>query len=816
MAKINVSKAIPNVLEDTDKPFFDVQSDKIVPALSPDIPEAGGEEAGAPYILAETTTKHPDYPDIKMALRVPLGSTNEEIAAYAKQQAELIAKQREEEPGLMDYPGMASDWITDRYKDIFGPTAKKTATYAEDLRKKSYLNLVDQPWIPGGMKIPMLGLPLVKSLGKNEAKRSSEYGVSLKNPPSKWDLAGYLHSVNKDFMMGVSGTKDTEQVLDFSPTGNETLKQYMDRMESFGSGWPKSLMLLGLDIYGPYKAAKWTGKGAVALTKAVAKMTRIGKMFFRSSQMLAAAGTATHIDRALGRLGIRESNEMTQYLSGIGEIAGFALPSVGKRVGGALARTQTFQQAREAIQTSGGLKYIKTLYEKVTKRVVGMIEKKSPTPDGVAYRELADMPGVEIVISPETFQNTRRTLAELMNDNAMKVGETYPEMKAVQRSMDLLNTALEGNVVNGRRVVDIADIWSLIRILQDQVNKVQKVSGSYLDSARLGWIKSLKKDLDNVSIFAAKGQEGAAKKAIAKLKEAQSLYNQRRSLEELNQIFSVEIEKTIKPGMGGGDIMEIDLSKVIQKMKQMGRFGKDNPNYDPLFKAGLENIDLRTWAAKVAGLRGDRTLSEFFKMAELPKGKVNLYENMIDILTNANSYLKEYGAQGSIVEAGKRAQLMSWMFGMATGGMIGWEIGKKVGGGIGALFGAKLPFWLMKQSLTPRGRKFIGFLIANPPQKFARNIGIGSGVGAGISRSMYGQETPDPVLGGARQQQEQMERLKRVSPRRRLPSTELPPWAQEKMKEFEKQERFGQKMPSPDQESLMNKIRESSPRRRFP
>ena len=445
-----------------------------------------------------------------------------------------------------------------------------------------------------------------------------------------------------------------------------------------------------------------------------------------------------------------------------------------------------------------------------------MIEKKSPTPDGVAYRELADMPGVEIVISPETFQNTRRTLAELMNDNAMKVGETYPEMKAVKRSMDLLNTALEGKAANGRRVIDIANVWSLIRILQDQVNKVQKVSGSYLDSARLGWIKSLKKDLDNVSIFAAKGQEGAAKKAIAKLKEAQSLYNQRRSLEELNQMFSVEIEKTIKPGMGGGDIMEIDLSKVIQKMKEKGRFGRDNPNYDPLFKAGLENIDLRTWAAKVAGLRGDRTLSEFFKMAELPKGKVNLYENMIDILTNANSYLKEYGAQGSIVEAGKRAQLMSWMFGMATGGMIGWQLGEKVGGGIGALFGAKLPFWLMKQSLTPRGRKFIGFLIANPPQKFARNIGIGSGVGAGISRSMYGQETPDPVLGGARQQQEKMERLKRVSPRRRLPSTELPAWAQEKMKEFEKQERFGQKMPSPDQESLMNKIRESSPRRRFP
>ena len=148
--------------------------------------------------------------------------------------------------------------------------------------------------------------------------------------------------------------------------------------------------------------------------------------------------------------------------------------------------------------------------------------------------------------------------------------------------------------------------------------------------------------------------------------------------------------------------------------------------------------------------------------------------------------------------------------------MVGWQLGEQVGGGIGALFGAKLPFWLMKQSLTPRGRKFIGFLIANPPQKFARNIGIGSGVGAGISRSMYGQETPDPVLGGARQQQEKMERLRRVSPRRRLPSTELPAWAQEKMKEFEKQERFGQKMPSPDQESLMNKIRESSPRRRFP
>ena len=347
-----------DVLDPVDKSFIDRESKLKIPALSPDIPEAGGDESGIPIEYRSFSIPHKNYSDIKMKLRVPKGTTDEELASYAEGEAAKIADKREKNPGIL---GGASDFVTDLVveKSGLGELAQKIGPQIDILRRQKYFDFVKS--LPPGVQIPAFIIPFAKAYSQtlDDPRVVGKYGVTWRTSPVQWEFAKIFKDTGEKFLTSISGTKMTEEVLEFMPKGKETMDQYMARMEKYGNGWPKFFVETALEL-GVLGGAGLIGKkigGKIA--RKMLDGARAIRRLEGASIMLAGAGTAYHLDRSLGKIGVRESNTMTQILAPFFEVA-FPLGAAAfKGVSKSLIETGIGQQAKEVIATKPAFDYIR-------------------------------------------------------------------------------------------------------------------------------------------------------------------------------------------------------------------------------------------------------------------------------------------------------------------------------------------------------------------------------------------------------------------------------------------------------------------------
>jgi hypothetical protein len=805
----------------SDKPYVDPETKKVTPIISPQIPEAGGDAAGEPEEIIPISVKHEGYKDIKLQVTVPPWATDEEINEQAMRRAAII-KEKRESAGLF---GMHSsiDSAVNTVGDVTGSAYKKWVSETDKMRLLPYGDLINR--LPANLRIPALVASYGKSVHRamNDPDHYRKYG-SLYS--ANLELGKFLEDTARDLSTNLAGKKGSVEVLDFLPKiikgKPESFESYMTRMEN-DHPWFTFGAVMYLEMKAIQSGAKIVQKAPGVLAKGGIKGTtilspRLGRIAKRGALSLAetlknmskmrkasvigaTALSAYNVDHLFGKIGLRQSDQISSLLSA-GAEAAFPLGTYAlKRVTSGIMKTSIGEGVRQYIEELPARQMIRKFTQNHIDKLVKTVQEGSPTKAGRMYNTLKNMGTVNIIRDKSTFKSTLSSIDEVLDymkrnvsrkteDVIVKgkiVGQKsvpiFKEHQDVENAASMLRQALQGKrirkpvfgtkpagfertktvkvgeTIARPKVIDIAEVHELTRILANRIKVADKKTGSFLAPPLKKWYASLMDDVDRLQ-FSGVGPQGKAQAARANElhKRATAGWRRERTLLTVHELIEKNAARGMKAGGGPADLNRIDITSLIIDLKAMKR--KTSNSYDPLFVKGMKRTE------RAGGGKWDDLIRGKWAKKEPKKIKyeeVDDLDNMIKTLEEANKWATDKTGKGELVIAGRLATAGAWLTGILTGGAIGWTAGEKTGAAAGAFLGARFPVFLLNRAKnSKRGREFLAFLINNPPQQMSRNMTRGYGMLHGGARMF--EEPRVPTIDYYEQQKD----IRGVSPRKKL------------------------------------------------